>query len=150
MALAEMVGNLLAGYADIGKNAHLDIAARYDKAMRVAGIVQFWERCHMKLPDRNVFERKEWLYEMIIDAQPRAPKRRRCDVHGELVFFCQNRDAADMVGVLVRYKDRLYIPHRKAEPQHTLFGFAARNARINQYSFLLVTYVIAVAIAPRI
>src|SRR5665213_1308832 len=131
VALAEMVGYLLAGHTDIGKNAHLNIAARYDKAMGVAGIVQFGEGGYVQLADRDGFKRQKRFYEMLVNAQSAASKRWRRDVHRKLVLFCKHRNAANMVGMLVRYKDRLYFTDRKAKPQHAFFGFTARTTGVD-------------------
>ena len=66
------------------------------------------------------------------------------------MLFSEDRNAADMVGVFVRNEDRLHFLDRQAEAFHTFFGFATGDAHIYQNRFVLITNVIAVAVAPGI
>jgi hypothetical protein len=52
--------------------------------------------------------------------------------------------------MLVRNEYSLYLFHRKAQTFHPPFSFPARDTRVNQNRFILISNVIAVAIAAGI
>lgn len=66
------------------------------------------------------------------------------------MFGCNTFYPFNMIAMLVRDKERLDLIHRKVEPFHAFFGLSARQASIYQHGFMVISYVITVAIAARI
>src|SRR6185312_14828614 len=53
MALTEIMNQLIAGLANVGKNAHGCLQTAHDKTMGVAGVMFFGERRYLEAPYRN-------------------------------------------------------------------------------------------------
>lgn len=78
------------------------------------------------------------------------PDGRRGNVHGQSVFSGKHGCSADMVGVFVRNKQRLYPRHGQIQSGHPSLYFTTGNTRIYQYRILFISYIVAIAITAGI
>ena len=102
MAFAEMFGHILAGCADIRKYTHPDIIKRDRKAAWIGGIMIFRESRYQQVPDSYRTINGKRADPGFVKGQPAALQRGRRNIHRQLVLFCQDGDAADMIGMLMR------------------------------------------------
>ena len=146
----ELADEVFAGGAYVGKDPYMETGARNREAMGVGGVVKLGKGGDRQCADVYGFVGRKVPHQTRIERKASVDKRRLRDVHRELVFSGKHFQPADMVGVFVGDKNRLY--HLQGEPRllHPPFGFTAGNTGIHKDALLLVADIVAVAVAARI
>ena len=67
-----------------------------------------------------------------------------------MVLCCQPLNATDMIAMFMRNEYSLYHIHFKPQPLHPFLCFPAGEPCIYKHSLLLITYIVTIAITPRI
>ena len=150
MALAEMIGQVGAGPANIGKDAYPYTAIADYETEWINGIVLFWKWDHGDTAHFHGHMRLE-IYDLL-HWQPKRTLRhgRPTDINGKPVLPGYLREPGDMIGMLVRNKNRLYLLHGEPKCSHPPLCFAAGNAGINKHGLPLIAHIVAIAVTSRI
>jgi len=150
MTFPEMQDKVLARSADIGEHPDDGGSVGDDKAMGVGGIMKFRECGNGQPPYGDGRIGLEGGDEMIFDGEAALLPGAGGDIDGQLVLFCNDGNAFDMVVMLVRDKYGPDLFKGQAEAAHAFFRLAAGEAGIDKDCFLIVADVIAIPIATGI
>lgn len=150
MALFEMPDEQVIGFAHIGKHADRHLIVSYNEIVRVDRIVWRWKCGDGEAADLYGDMGLERGHEVFPHPYLSLLKSGRCHVNREVVFFRQPGYAIDMVGMLMGNKNGLDPFDGKLQTSHTTFSFPARDSSIDKNRFLVIAYIIAIAVAAGI
>jgi hypothetical protein len=138
---------MLAGGANISKNANRDVFPVYCKAVGFRCIMSFRESIYAELA--NVYRdiRSIRLHKLGFEPQPAFAIGCSRDVNRYIVFPGDEFRTPGMISMFVGDEDGIDLSHRQSEPAYPLFRFPAGDTCIDQYGFTLITNIIAIAIA---
>ena len=104
---------MIAGEAYICENTNGDAIAWNNKAVGIASVVQFLKRGDGQAAQVYRLISFEWYNQVCLYGKPAVHESLLRDVNGYLIFLYQPCDASNVIGMLMRDKDRLYFLNRE-------------------------------------
>lgn len=150
MALPEIVDQLIANHADIGKYSYGHFMVLHNETAGFCRIMFFTEGSDLQAADADGPACAERGEQCTVQPQPAVPECLAADIHRQSVFLRQYFQAFDVVCMFMRNKDGLHLVQRKLQMVHAPLCFPAGQACIDQYSGVFTAHIIAISVTPRI